>query len=217
MPGIGAEQSQRHDRQSVTAPVGVLAGRQHDAIGQLVPPLLLEPIEVTHVLVLDEFAQLHLKGDDVSAIPLDDEVYLPSGVSGAQVPHACGRCLSEHPDTLGGQRLKECAEPRASASPHPGAFADEQIRPPDAHQPGRQRRVPQVMLGRPRQPFQRVEDRNPRRDRVKDEDPREVLAVALDRRSGQLVDFASQLSQRPGWWSMRRPWPSPRHSSRRTG
>lgn len=91
-----APRSGRLPAEGGVSPVGLGAGGRHHLVEQVRPDLVDEPVQVAHVPVVDDPAQLHLDRDHLVVGPFDDEVDLLSTAVGTKVADAglSGLCTS---------------------------------------------------------------------------------------------------------------------------
>lgn len=79
----GAEEREWDDSDAVGPAIGESPGVDDDPVDQPITDLLVEPVEMFHVVVIDGVGQVGLNGDARSVGGLDDEVDLVLVVLGA--------------------------------------------------------------------------------------------------------------------------------------
>ena len=83
--GEGPRSAAGNNCHCVGAPVGIAARCHDDLVHELVAELPGQPVQMTHVGVLDSCRQLCLKREDAMSATLADEVDLVVPVVGAQM------------------------------------------------------------------------------------------------------------------------------------
>ena len=139
-------------------------------------------------MVADRGCELHLDRHDSTTWPFNDQVDLAGAILR---PHMSGGGIDGVGIDANGLRregFKQGAEPGASC--RGGSVAPQEAVPAHSHQPSSNRRINEVVPRCVREPCDRVEHWDPGRQRFEDEQPSQLLPVAVDRAPGGLVMVA---------------------------
>lgn len=141
-----------------------------DAVGEAIPQMIVQPVEMADILIASGFAELDLDDDDSAIAPLDDQVDLAVSLLGAQMANPRGRGFGVDAERFGGQRLEQRFEPCAGGGGHPNFLTLQQCSPSNTHESRGEGGVHQMMPRRTPERLEGVQPWNPRGDRVEHED-----------------------------------------------
>ena len=92
-----AQQCQGDHRNAVPAAIGMLAGGDYCTVHDVVGELLLQPLQMSELMVSEIRGKLHLKSNDLALITLNDQVNLfAPPTTCAQMTDSRSRSIVQH-------------------------------------------------------------------------------------------------------------------------
>lgn len=95
-----------NDADAVATAVGLGASGDHSCVEEVVAELTGEPVQVTHVTVVEGVGQFHFEGYNAAVGAFDDQINLVLAGVGAEVPDSGFGGLGVDPHVEGDERFE---------------------------------------------------------------------------------------------------------------